>query len=519
MTHSHFGRSRGAPITSLSLLLALAVAGLAGCDEPPPTSPDGPASAGARAELAAADADGVAATRLPQSFFVDPVKGNDANPGTKPLPFKTLAHALSLAIARDTVRLGPLAYSAATNGEKFTNASQQVVVPSGVLILGTPAEDFTSQLVGGPGEIGLNLEGGATVRDVILRGFGTGIRAKAGVQSLKKVILDGNAVGLELSGSAQTTLVGSSVLLTPVSGGSVTGANMSGKAQLTIDGGTMTPGGPNCARDNVTGVEIHNAGRLTLKNGATLKNIAGNALLLFDGSKALLTSSASIDRDFSALPGSCFPAATAFAFDSASLTLRHASIVSRGGTESIGIFSLSRAPLTLDTASVVGHTGAGIFAQLNFKLVANGSLFQGSGNGGVGIDAIQADKSSITITGSNVRSNDIGIRAPSLKLRNSTVTSNRIGILLLGPSANLGQPTATDPGNNTIQNNQNTGVTFDSSVVSGSISASGNTWNTNTQGSDGSGHYPKKPLFDGLSPNASGTNFQLPKSSKFKIQL
>jgi hypothetical protein len=40
-------------------------------------------------------------TRLPRSFFVNPGLGKDTNPGTKAFPFKTLAKALSLALAQD----------------------------------------------------------------------------------------------------------------------------------------------------------------------------------------------------------------------------------------------------------------------------------------------------------------------------------------------------------------------------------------------------------------------------------
>ena len=213
---------------AIRLVFTMAVAAVAGCGEHDATAPEErglePASADATAPDLGSDASAAtpnvagssataALTRLPRSFFVNPHLGNDANLGTNLKPFKTLAHGLSLAIAGDTMRLAIGVYSAATNGEKFTNGSQQVVVPAGVLILGTPGEAI-SQLQGVPDDlIGLDLKGAATVRNLIVRGFRSGIRATQGVQTLKSVVLDQNILGLELSGSAKTTLATSRAVL------------------------------------------------------------------------------------------------------------------------------------------------------------------------------------------------------------------------------------------------------------------------------------------------------------------
>src|SRR5215216_547180 len=147
------------------------------------------------------------ATRLPKSFFVNPTSGSDANPGTQFKPFKTLAHGLSLAIAGDTLRLAAGLYSAASNGEKFTTSTRQVVVPAGVKIFGTFQAEFTTFLHGAPGDlVGLKLQGAATVRNLFVTGFPTGVTASQGVQSFKNVVLDQNDHGLDLGGSASATL-------------------------------------------------------------------------------------------------------------------------------------------------------------------------------------------------------------------------------------------------------------------------------------------------------------------------
>jgi hypothetical protein len=277
-------------LTLVALTIAFAVTG---CSEQGLTEPDDPATSLApeqagEPETAAgpvAQPATASATRLPRSFFVDPRLGKDTNPGTKALPFKTFAKALSLALAQDTVQLAPGVYSKAINGERFTNSTQQVPVRAGVVILGTFQEDFTSQLNGGPDEIGLLLEGKATVRNLILSGFGTGIRASQGVQSLKRVILDQNLVGMLLDGTAQATLTKGSMTVIAPALSFANGLVLEDNAQLIMDGGLISGGGSNCAL-NVTGVDVQNSSRVTLRNGVKIQNIAGKALSLTDRLRA-----------------------------------------------------------------------------------------------------------------------------------------------------------------------------------------------------------------------------------------
>jgi Protein of unknown function (DUF1565) len=530
MLHPTIKQPRRLGGLAIRVLFALAVAGLPGCGDQSPTDPGEPAAQAAQPEELAADlsADQSAATptgasalavtatatRLPKSFFVNPTTGKDTNAGTKLQPFKTLARGLSTAIAGDTMRLASGVYSAATNGEKFTNGTQQVVVPAGVTILGTIREDSTSQLHGATGDVvGLNLKGAATVRNVILSGFGHAIVATQGVQSLKNLILDQNLLGLDLSGSAKTTLVSSSVFLTAPSANMI-GAIVRQQAQFTMVGGTMSGGAPNC-RTGVIGMKLDNAARLTLKNGATLKEIAGPALAMVGASKALLTGLATIDRNLSQFPG-CPPTPSVLTDDSTSLTLKKARVFSAGGANSVGIEPRGRTLLTLDSAQVKGHTGAGLrTSRGNPRIVVNGSLFQANI---IGIDAVLTPTASLTITGSTVSNNVTGIHAPFFKLRKSLVTSNQTGILVASFSSDLGQP--GDPGNNLIAANSNTGVTWDANIISskaGGIFAVGNTWNPGIQGSDGNGKYSPQVL-SGSSPLANGTNFKLPGFS-FQIQL
>jgi len=185
-----------------ALLATAAALALVACDANDPTGPAEPTQVTAAPST---DAGSMSLTRLPKSFYVNPSSGKNTNPGTKLLPFKTLARALSSTIAKDTVRLAAGTYSAAS-GERFTNGTQQVPVPAGVMILGTVAGELTTRLQGAEGETGLSLKGGAAVRNLILAGFAIGIDATQGVQSLKGLLLDQTSLGIELRGTAQATL-------------------------------------------------------------------------------------------------------------------------------------------------------------------------------------------------------------------------------------------------------------------------------------------------------------------------
>ena len=517
------------------LAFALAVAALSGCGEHNATEPEdptgdpvaevGPAGSSAAdlgdeasAAVPTADASGVmaAATRLPKSFFVNPTSGSDANPGTQLKPFKTLAKGLSLAISGDTMQLTPGTYSAATNGEQFTTSTRQVGVPAGVKIFGTSQTQFII-LKAGPGDlVGLNFRGAATVRDLHVRGFPAGLTASQGVQSIRGMELDVNQVGLKLSGSAKTTLTSSSVLVRPGIGS--LGASVIQQAQLIVAGGFISAGFfPNCAT-GVNGVSLLDAARLTMKNGATMTNIMGTALELRQTSKATLTGVTKIQRDFTGFAG-CVPLPGVNAFDSTSLTLQNAQIVNtNGGKSATAISWASRGLVTLDSALVKNYGFAGLHSPGNLRLVAANTTFQLNG---VGINVVDGPKSSITLTGSTVSNNVIGIHAPGVKLRRTLVTSNQqTGILLSSASGNdLGL--TTDLGHNLIAANGITGVAFDGKVTGGAfISAAGNSWTPLTQGSNGSGLYQQMVLTGtSVNPPASGKNFTLPPNLNFKIQL
>jgi hypothetical protein len=493
-------------------------------------------------------------------YFVDPVKGNDANAGTQDKPFKTLAKALTTAKKGDTVILGKGVYSETSNGEQYTEGSTQVQVPSGVTIQGTlEGQVRVSVLQGAPGATGLNFAGDATVKNLALSGFDRALLATQGKQSLSNLFMTQNIEGLFLRQSAQATLTGSTINLRA----NTQGVFLEGQAQFTMDGGRITRGGANC--DFSTGIGATGASQMTLKNEATLEDIAGNALHLDFTSKVTLIG-ATIKRT---LPGGCFAQPSVTILGSASLSLRNSQVTNSGGRDTVGISLASATPstLTLIGSTISGfkgsNSGVGVALASNAKLIVSGgsrimanevginaqqrsnvnititdsevsnnntgiTALSGSNvnititgsklnNNNAGINTIVGSNVNITITGSEVSHNNVGLLSGfNLKLRNSRVTGNGTGILLSGVFTDLGR--AGDPGGNTIQNNTITGVTFDKSITPfGGVEAADNIWNPLTQGTNISGLYPHV-LVTGLSSAAQGKNFDMP-NGNFSIQL
>ena len=127
----------------------------------------------------AAAASGHAAT-----INVNPAIGKDSNNGAATSPLKTLTRALSKVHGGDTIQLAGGNYSQST-GERYSpiNGQPTVVVPSGVTIRGNAGKGLGTILFGAPNQIGLVLQGDATVSEVSAVGFGIGLQAPQGSAS------------------------------------------------------------------------------------------------------------------------------------------------------------------------------------------------------------------------------------------------------------------------------------------------------------------------------------------------
>jgi hypothetical protein len=465
-----------------------------------------------------------------KTLNVNPISGADTNPATATAPLKTLTKALSTAVAGDTVKLAGGSYGQGLggtgNGEQIPATGLKV--PSGVTIDGATENGFPiATLLGQGSGVGLNLAGNATVRNLFVgggAGFGIGIYAKNGTQTLSNLFIttrspasatvDGvtfnGGHGILMRGTARTTLgagasqantTGSTILL---AGNGGTGVSVNEQARFTMDGGSITSGDqPNC-RD-VTGIELHQSAQAALKNMVPrgLRNLAGSALAMTGSSKATVTRSL-IQR---ALPAGCTPRPSVEMRDAASFTMQEGALGQNDGLRGAGIETRSSGPLTVGANVSLFGFATGISVRADGDLLVDRSSIGGNQ---VGIDAAFAE-GSVTITNSTLAQGGldvIGVIAPTLKMRNTEVSSNGTGIVITGPGADLG--TLFDPGNNRILNNVTTSVKIDDAVRSSSVQAVGNTWEPNTQGADANGRYASPLLLvGGLDPFAQGRNFDV----------
>ena len=229
------------------------------------------------------------------TLAVDPVSGNDANPGTPAAPLKTLFSALGRAHAGDTIRLGPARYPSATNGERYNNSLSDtaVVVPGGVTIQGTTTGAAETVLVGSGGrrdDTAFLVHGPRTIRDVLLEDFGTGIRQTRGTGSFRNVRLHAVRNGMQLVGTARATYTGSIEVADDNLG--AFGAALAGSARLAMLAGSVKlvagDGEPLGCRNSNVAFHVLRHAALTLRPGVTVEGFAGTSVRLSDAGRATL---------------------------------------------------------------------------------------------------------------------------------------------------------------------------------------------------------------------------------------
>ena len=160
------------------------------------------------------------------------------------------------------------------------------------------------------------------------------------------------------------------------------------------------------------------------------------------------------------------------------------------------------------TQATIAHMGSAIASEIGPGSAAivtmSGASFS---NNGSGISWQGVAGTSFDIAGSSFTGNGTGISIASsggsLKLRNSTVSSNTGDGVALSGGLVVDLGTATDAGGNTFIGNTSTGLHINLGAV-GPAQAVGNTWNPSVQGADGAGHYASPVQKTGP---ASGTNY------------
>lgn len=487
--------NRSLPLAPAALAVGLA-AGLAACASDAPTAVPSPAAASALR----------AAATPARSYFVDPAVGRDGNAGTQASPLKSLARALFLATAGDTVRLAKGNYS--STGSTASGDVFPLHVRSRVTVLGTVQPDGSATgTVLRPASSdaqtpGLVLDGDATLQDLDLTQFGTAVSAREGRQTLRHVRLVHNVTALSLTGSAEAALL-NSLAAVGVGGTAVRATN---QAQVTLRGDTLSGLFADCATGEGV-VDLGEASRATV-DGLVVDQVPGPALRLRDGAAATA-------HDLTAkrvTAGSCAgsPGAHVVASDSASLTMSGSHLSAAGGANARGVEWGSRGALALSFSRLAGFTGAAVNVAAAGVVTVNGVIVDSVGTG---VRVVNHPDATVRVDNSTFVRSGTGIRAAVFRVRNTQFLGNVTGVLIRGSGADLGK--LAEPGNNTFVNNANTGLTFEN-VLGVTLTAAGNTWNPLVQGADASGRYQHKVLSP-TSADAQGPNFRLVKGTRLSL--
>lgn len=171
--------------------------------------------------------------------------GSDSSPGTAQQPFHTVASALLVAAAGDTVSLGAGTYSAA-NSESFPLA-----IPDGVTLLGVGASATTGSIIQGQGgDEGMTLTGAVRLDSLLVTGFKTAVSLSSGapVLTLNQVLFSGNGEGVDIAN------VGASIIATDATSKIAT---QSGFGVIVVGTGTvMLSGGTYEAASGAVSIEL-----------------------------------------------------------------------------------------------------------------------------------------------------------------------------------------------------------------------------------------------------------------------
>lgn len=390
------------------------------------------------------------------------VTGDDAADGMA-APVKTLKHAIELAMvngAITTISLDAGRYGAA-NGETFP-----YTVPAGVTIRGAPG----AVVAGTTAEDGLIVETGA-LDSLELADFVTAVHAK-GTVTLTRLVVKASQTGVLADGTAMVKA--SDVTVSGTAACTNVAFSAKGTSQITID--------------TLTTADVH---ALVSGDDAAVSiakaNITGN------------------------------PACLLFGVRGKSLALADSMLT--GGLVAIFLGgAVNKLDVTLTNTTIADTADTAMSGRARDFHMTGGEV-RNSGRSGADFAGGMYTFTNVGIKGHPtyglyVKNRVDPAMAATLVLRGCSVTSNGSGIkLYLGANGDFG--TVADPGKNTFRGNAHAGMEIE---VGHKVTAVGNTWNLNQQGSDAQGKYvngqqvlpgPIEP-FDGANfILANGTTLQL----------
>lgn len=482
------------------------------------------------------------------TLYVDPVTGDDRQPGTRAQPLRTIARAASLARVGSEIILLDGVYDG-TSQPQFNSplasacgVDSGVVLPSGVVLRADHAGQVRLSIAGyhglcaSSGRIeGLRLErptpgarviecasGELTIQETTFSNTGFNDSGSATTEV---------ASALLLSGSAQVTL-NPGTLSDYSIGANERFATLSEQASLTITGGALSLSED--PRESAAGFDrgfrVADSASLTLhgvrlQRRAASSTLSGSGIALTDSAQVRLDQGTSVTGFWSGIYGTQ---------GASQASLEDVDFVDNG----YGVFMFSsgdfqRKALTIESSRFTrDQLGVFVYA-VNIDLTIRDSVFVEDTSPApsaleVGIEF--AASGSANLENVTVTNNAFGIVLahfnPQLdfqvKLRDSRITSNsEAGITAYAP-VDLGS--LAEPGRNVFQGNgvgQSDGGNLlfgsNSSLINGLVLAVGNTWDADVQGADESGGYAvsgagaRLEVQDGdgpnyrLRPNASGS--------------
>ena len=319
---------------------------------------------------------------------------------------------------------------------------------------------------------------------------------------------------INASGNAQVTVTTPGGLTQYVVAPSNNFAHASGSAQLAIDGGAISGIGPSefsgswaidaegsaqLTLDGVTldgntvnALQLEGSAVATLQHGTVINNTAGNnaagVSIVMQQNPTLVLDASTISNS----PTTAISAPNPQAGGQPTITLRNGAVVA--GSKQVGI-SAAAAAVSVLASQITGNTVAGI----------------------------QLQAGSLTATGATISANGVGVNLASggvfaVTMRTTQVTTNTGDGLALAvaQTSAIDLGTAASAGGNTFSGNNvgasATAANLDISAVLGAanlaITAIGNTFDANVQGTDANGSYATT-LTLSAPPTVTGKNVRL----------
>jgi len=452
-----------------ALALVLAACGGSSSSRPPD---------GATVDAPAPDAADVDAT--PQTLTIRvAVDGDDARNGVD-MPVRTLKRAI--AIATDNARVTTIVIAPGTYS-KQTGEAFPYTVPAGVIVSGPAAGGVT--LAGSGTETGLDARGGR-IRFLRFDSFALALDV-AGDIALENLVITTSAAAVH--GAAAANLVIDHLEVIAPGSGCATG--------IAIDSGASIRIATLSTRDLGVVLRTSDAGIVEISHASVVARLPGTAcpgaMITIATTKSFAITDSEIDGGIDTSTGSVGPT----------------------GIRLIGLSVSGPTPATFTSTSL--HNLATGVESLGMALQISGGTFTANFIG-IDIDGLNdgvgtASLSRVTLD----RNNGVGVKVRGLRstarqtltLRDCSVSrTNGSGVLITDfVTADLGTPAS--PGGNTITGNLLPGVNIVGAAGRSEVTAVGNTWRPNTQGSDATGHYPVTETIPGPIPVDVGTNFAI----------